>query len=68
MGKSSFINSMCGKTICKEGKPFGAPVSTTYNINMYTFNVDGIDDEEDYTINIIDTIGFIDTSVLYTDR
>ena len=35
---------------------------------METFNVDGIDDEEDYTIQIIDTIGFEDTSCKYTDK
>jgi hypothetical protein len=29
-GKSSLINSMCGKTICEEGEPFGDLHSTTY--------------------------------------
>jgi len=30
MGKSTLINSLCGKTICEEGEPFGELQSTTY--------------------------------------
>ena len=68
MGKSTLINSLCGKTICEEGEPFGELQSTTYQITANKFNLDGYDDEEDYTIQIIDTIGFIDTRCQYTDR
>ena len=50
MGKSTLINSLCGKTICQEGEPFGELQSTTYKITANKFNMDGYDDEEDYTV------------------
>ena len=67
-GKSTFINSLCGKTICKEGEKYGAQRSTTYQIAANKFNLDNYDDNEDYTIQIIDTVGFFDTDGQYTDR
>ena len=68
MGKSSFINALAGKPICEVGKSSGSQQSTTTKICAYQFDLDDLDEEVDYTVQIIDTIGFRDTRGIYTDN
>lgn len=68
MGKSSLINSLAGKPICVVGKAFGKQESTTTQIRAFQFDIDNADDEFNYTVQIIDTIGFWDTRCAYTDN
>ena len=68
MGKSSIVNALAQKPICVVGKNTGKQESTTTQIRAYQFDVDDIDDEVDYTVQIIDTIGFQDTRCAFTDN
>ena len=67
-GKSSLVNAIAGKPICVVGKGAGGQQSTTSKISAYQFDIDDLDEEVDYTIQIIDTIGFWDTRCIYTDK
>jgi len=67
VGKSSFINTLAGSPICVVGADDGMDDSTTTMIRAYQFDLDDVDDEVNYTIQIIDTIGFGDTLKRYTD-
>jgi septin family protein len=69
-GKSSFINALAGKPLCVVGKDekAKAKMSTTSQIRAFQFDLDNINDKVDYTVQIIDTIGFWDNRLLFTDK
>ena len=62
-GKSSIINTFSKQEMCPVGKNTGVQKSTNIEINAYQFNLD-----DDYSLQFIDTIGYFDFDVKYSNE